>query len=209
MKMIAKSLFFLPMLVCAADTLKVLEGDVTVQINGATKTLVKDKQLKLEECDNVTFIHGKGKIKIKNLVFSEDTAQKTFKTICSENYFSSLAGKMFASSEASKYGVSLRGFPTLETNNEFNVTKPVSGSTIIQKDFSITNNYLLIESKRFYPLPIKLEIFNRRNESVYSETIDDKFQTAFKIDTSILEPKYTIRLKRVETDEMLLKININ
>lgn len=206
MKKILSTILFSSGLLFSAESLKVLNGDVTVQINGLSKKLQENQTLELAECDTVSYINGQGKIKIKNLIFTKDTPIKTFKATCTNNYFSSIAGKLFASSEATKYGVSLRGDGSKNQTVEYNVEIPKNDTKIVEKDFIVTKELLFIDSKRFYPLPVVLEIFDAKNQLIYSLENRTDPKSIFKIDMEMIHSGCHVMVTSIRTDEILINI---
>lgn len=198
-----------PMILFGTDTLRVLDGDVTLQINGAIKTLANDGQIELNECDTVTFMHGKGKMRIKKFVFSDQTPAKTFKMTCSENYFTQLSGKLFANTETIKFGVSLRGVNKLPSNTELRFSKPVDHTIIVKDHVYFSKDFLVINANQLCRKKVQIEVYNQDNSLVYSTNNENQTDALLKLDSSILEKDYQVIVKRMYSSEILLSIHID
>ena len=198
-----------PIILFGTDTLRVLDGDVTLQINGAIKTLTKDTQIELDECDTVAFMHGKGKVKIKNFVFSEQTPGKTFKMMCSENYFTQLSGKLFANTETIKFGVSLRGVNKLPSNTELRLSKPVDHTVIVKDHIYFSKEFLVTNVNQLSRKKVQIEVYNQDKSLVYSTNNENQTDALIKLDSSILEKGSQVIIKRLFSSEILLLIHID
>lgn len=200
-------LLLAPLLLSATDTLQVLNGDVTVQINGAVKTLKSSSIFELHECDTISILNGPGKMKVKNFIFSENTSEKTYKTICKENYFSELAGQLFANNESKKSGVSLRDIKIIKSAPEYHVTKPVDNETVYEKYFYFSKDYLVINNTMLGAKKMKISIqdMNGKVNYVYES---NGTVAVFKIDASILNKKSYVKIENIETKDKLLLIDI-
>lgn len=199
-------LLFSSSLLFSVESLKILDNEVAVQINGLTKKLQANQIIELKECDTVYYVSGKGKIKIKNLIFGNNTPIKTYKTTCTENYFTSITGKLLASSEATKFGVSLRGNSTKNQTSEYYLELPKNNKKIIEDDFVATQELLFVNSKKYYPLPVLLEIFDDKNHLIYSQENNSDAKTIFKIDMQIINTGYHLIIKSIRTDEIFVNI---
>jgi len=201
-------LICIPMMVFGLDSISALDGDVTVRVNGALKTLKKNTVIELDECDTVSFVNGSGKLKVKNFVFSEQTLNKSYKTVCKENYFSQLAGQLFASTESSKPGVSLREVKIIKSTPEYHVKKPVDNETVYEKYFYFSKDHLVVNMHMFSAKKLLFKIHSS-DKKVHILDLDKTTESAIKIDASIIEKKCIFMEENAETNDKLLSIYID
>jgi hypothetical protein len=191
----------------ANDVLNVQDADVIISLNAKQTVLKKNQTLNLSDCDTVTFVKGKGKVKINHLVFSESTITKTYSANCDSLSLTQFFSKYVSTSEKTRMGVTVRGVES-DNNNIFDIELPKDDTSILKKEFLVTKNYILIKSERFSSTDIVLEIKDKNNETINIQPLLEEFKGTYKIDTSLLEHGGLIILKNTSTNQILLKISV-
>lgn len=196
------------MMIFAFDSIRVLDGDVTLSVNGQLKALKMNSVMELDECDTVSFISGPGKLRVKNFIFSERAPNKTYKTICKENYFSKLTGQLLAYNESSKSGVSMRNMSTAKASSEYYIKKPVDNGMVNEKYFYFSKDVLVLNTQMFRAKKILIKIQNS-DENLHILDFDVNGESVIKINAEIIKKKCIVVVENAETNEKLLSIYID
>ena len=178
----------------------VKDSDVSVKLNGTTKTLQQGTHINLTGGDSICFLSGDGRIIINDYKQLNKDNKACFivpvnKDVNIKELIMSIKDKVyvayFDSTETLRHGASAKGAIGQELD-----------SVLLQK-----GQDLLISSNQFGPLPVEISIYNESNILLDQFINEDESITFLRIPNNSLKNEYKIKIINGFKQE-LMKIKI-